>query len=190
MASNRRSRSNRKPKAAATDDSLSATAQTAPRQKTGNVAVLGAGADYVYGVPMVSGLLSELANFTKAEGKPIHDALRRKLPHIRFTFEKFTGDTSQNFVSTLFSGDRDDIKHLRSSVEKLRANTNYRPVGNMLQQLCDMADRNQLSEEDLRALADAHGGGMDMGSVEPIRTLGNELDPVASHSNAHIVPPL
>jgi hypothetical protein len=168
VPSTRRSRSNkgsRRSDPATPPDGRVKTPSTGERQ---TVVVLGAGADHAYGVPLVGSLLPELANYAKSDGRPVHDAIRKKLPYIRFTFDKLAGDTSHAFLTRLFSGGSEEVAPLRSSVEKLKVNEEYVAVGRMLDQICTMAEKNQLGGSDLKALGQVAGSSTDMGDMDYI----------------------
>lgn len=130
--------------------------------------VLGAGVDVAYKLPTIANLARELAAFSHEDGAPIHEALRSKLPHLRFTFDKYASDKSNDFLSELFTSATDVVPTLTSAVEKLKADTTMAPVGDLIGQLCEMATNNQLSAESLRALAKLSGQNWNVGESEPI----------------------
>ena len=130
--------------------------------------VLGAGADVAYNLPTVANLARELAAFSHGDGAPIHQVLRSKLPHLRFTFDKYAGDQSNVFLSELFASATDVVPTLTSAVDKLKSDESMAPIGDLIHQLCDMATHNQLSASNLAALARLSGQAWDAGESEPI----------------------
>jgi hypothetical protein len=132
------------------------------------VIVLGAGADVAYHLPTIANLARELAAFSHGEGAPIHQVLRSKLPHLRFTFDKYAGDQSNVFLNELFTSATDVVPTLTSAIDKLNADETMAPVGSLIRQLCEMATNNQLSAENLGALARLSGQDWDAGESEPI----------------------
>jgi len=83
------------------------------------VIVLGAGADVAYHLPTIANLARELAVFSHGDGAPVHQVLRRKLPNLGFTFDKYAGDQSNVFLSELFTSATDVVPTLTSAVDKL-----------------------------------------------------------------------
>ena len=132
------------------------------------VIVLGAGVDVPYRLPTVAGLAPELAAFSHADGAPIDQALRSKLPYLRFTFDKYAGDQSNVFLNDLFTSAGDVVPTLTSVVDKLRSDETMDPVGDLIHQLCEMATSNQLSAASLAGLARLSGQSRDAGESEPI----------------------
>lgn len=62
--------------------------------------VLGAGIDIPLGLPTANGLIPALAEFTAPTGKghEIHQALKAKLPHLYFSFDKFVDNAVGKFL--------------------------------------------------------------------------------------------
>jgi hypothetical protein len=132
------------------------------------VIVLGAGADVAYHLPTVANLARELATFSHGDGAPINQVLRSKLPHLRFTFDKYAGDQSNVFLNDLFTSAADVVPTLTSVVDKLKSDETMSPVGDLIRQLCEMATNNQLSAANLAGLARLSGQSWDAGESEPI----------------------
>lgn len=133
------------------------------------VFVLGAGVDIVYGVPPMSSLLRELADFARGEGRAIHQALRSKLPHLRFTFDRFAEDQGQAMLRQLFGADSAAlVATLRSTSERLKNDPEAASVGPLLERLCAMAENNQLSRADAAGLARFAGEAGEVGDGEPV----------------------
>jgi hypothetical protein len=145
-----------------------APASTATESIDRRVIVLGAGVDVPYRLPTVAGLAPELAAFSHADGAPIDQALRSKLPYLRFTFDKYAGDQSNVFLNDLFTSAGDVVPTLTSVVDKLRSDETTAPVGDLIHQLCEMATSNQLSAASLAGLARLSGQSRDAGESEPI----------------------
>ena len=119
--------------------------------------MLGAGVDVPYRLPTVAGLAPELAAFSHTDGAQIDQALRSKLPYLRFTFDKYAGDQSNIFLNDLFTSASDVVPTLTSVVDKLRSDETMAPVGDLIHQLCEMANNNQLSAASLAGLARLSG---------------------------------
>ena len=131
--------------------------------------VLGAGVDVPYGMPTMPSLLREIAAFAADLGKPVHLALKTRLPHLMFKFDKYAGDQGDTLLGELFgSAEVDLITTLRGAVFKLQREADSRVVGVMLEKLCDMAERNQLTGQDLADLARLGGDTVDADGVEPL----------------------
>ena len=131
--------------------------------------ILGAGADVIYRIPTVSALLRDLATFAREEGRPIHTALRAKLPYLHFTFDRYAGDQGDVVLSRLFGGDSGDlVGTLRSAAAKLRADPEAASVGPVLERLCTMAESNQLTGADAAGLARLTGEPGEVGDGEPV----------------------
>ncbi len=121
-----------------------------------------------YGLPTMATLMYELASFARGEGSPIDSKLRRMLPNLRFTFDKFAGDRGDALLAQLFEGDADLAAKLRSAAGKLQAAPGMDSLVPVVQQLCDMADSNQLSGPALEGLAGLAGETGQLGSIEPL----------------------
>lgn len=130
--------------------------------------MLGAGTDHVYGVPLVAELLGNLAAFVAGDGASVDKALRQRLRYLRFSFDKYASDRSEEMVSRLFSDADDLVSTIRGAVAKLKTDDTFAPLGSVLDQLCLMAENNQLHRSDLAALAKFGGVAGDVGDVEPI----------------------
>lgn len=143
------------------------TASTAtPSRRT--VFVLGAGADVVYGLSTVGSLMQDLATFAGGEGASIDRALRKRLPHLRFSFDRFAMNSADAFLAQLFADPHDIVPSLRSALEKLKNDPDRHPVGALIEHLCTMAENNQLSGSDLAELAQRAGGTEQIGEAEPL----------------------
>lgn len=144
--------------------------------------ILGAGADRIYGIPTITELLAQLAAFVAEEGgTDLDHALRKRLPYLRFSFDKYAAGKSDEFVDRLFTSAEDVVPTIRSAATKMRADSDYAPLGSLLDQLCNMAENNQLRRSDLASLASFAGIPGDVGDTEPIldpRTM--TLSPVPS----------
>ena len=132
------------------------------------VFVLGAGVDVAHGVPTVASLMRELATFVKGEGAPIDRALRKKLPYLHFSFDRYAAGQGDALVVQLFTDADDLVPTLSAAAEKLRSDTSMAPVGDMIEQLCQMARSNRLTGTNLEALARLAGDSTQIGGAEPI----------------------
>jgi hypothetical protein len=128
-----------------------ATPDEQPRRQ---LFVLGAGVDVPFGVPIVSSLMPSLAEFARGNGAEINKALRKKLPHLRFSFDKYAADQGDEFVSRLFSDASDVVPTLRSAIAKLQADPDLQSVGEVIDRLCRMAEQNNLTGAALTGLDD------------------------------------
>jgi hypothetical protein len=133
------------------------------------VFVLGAGVDICYGVPAMSTLLRELASFVKGEGRPIHLALRKKLPNMRFSFERYAGDQSNEMLRQLFSTDNQDlVAILRTTATQLQLDPEAASIGPLIDRLCTLAENNQLSGDVATGIARFAGRTEDVSGGEAI----------------------
>jgi len=150
------------------------------------VFVLGAGADVAYGLPTIATLMQELAAFARGEGHDVHNALRSKLPHLRFTFDKYASDQGNVLLERLFAGDEQLIPTLRAAAGKLQKDETTAPVASMLEKMCTMAESNQLSADDLAGLAPLAGEVGDVGEAEPLFDPGKlSLTPMPNQALRH-----
>lgn len=121
------------------------------------------------GVPAMSTLLRELAAFVKGEGQPIHAALKKRLPNLRFTFERYAGDQSNEMVRQLFSSDNQDlVAILRTTATRLQEDASAASVGALIDRLCTFAENNQLSGADATGVARFAGSQADLSGGEAI----------------------
>ena len=164
MPAQRQSR--RRPPPTNPSPTLSATRRATPEPVGRNVFVLGAGVDVPYGLPLVSGLMPALADFAKGEGKAIDKLLRKKLPHLPFTFDRFAGKQSDAFLQQLFGGAVDVVPSLTSAVAKLKADSALAPIGIAIESLCQMASMNLLTGPNVAALAQIAGEAGQVGDAE------------------------
>jgi hypothetical protein len=135
---------------------------------TRRVFVLGAGADVAHGVPTVAHLMRELAAFVKSEGEPVDKALRKKLPYLHFSFDRYAAGRGDALVAQLFTDADDLVPSLSAAAQKLKSDATMAPVGEMIEQLCTMAASNRLTGTNLEALAKLAGEQGQIGSAEPI----------------------
>jgi hypothetical protein len=119
--------------------------------------VLGAGVDVPLGLPVLTTMMHDLAAFARGPGASIDLALRRKLPHLRFSFDKYAGDQGEAFVAQLFTDAAELAPALRSAVEKLKTDESMRSVGAVIEKLCQMAEQNSLTRNQLVELAQLAG---------------------------------
>jgi hypothetical protein len=88
-----------------------------------NLIITGAGVDKALGLPLANGLVSELANFTENEGMEIHNVLKKKLPNLRFSFNKFVENAVEIFLEnqlsnpSLLTNELEQIKEIHSNVK-------------------------------------------------------------------------
>lgn len=130
--------------------------------------VLGAGADVIHGIPTVANLMRDLASFVKEEGAPIDKALRKKLPYLHFSFDRYAAGRGETLVGQLFTEAEDMVPLLSSAATKLKTDAAMAPVGEMIEQLCQMASSNRLTGKSLEALARLAGEQGQIGTAEPL----------------------
>lgn len=130
--------------------------------------MLGAGADVSYGVPTVANLMRELAAFVKDQGAPIDKALRKRLPYLRFTFDRYAAGQGDALIGQLFAEADDMVPTLLAAADKLKTDETMAPIGEVIAQLCSMASSNRLSGANLQALARFAGEASQVGGAEPI----------------------
>jgi hypothetical protein len=117
---------------------------------------------------MMSTLMLEMAAFAREDGLPVDKKLREKLPNLRFTFDKFAGDRGDDLLTQLFGGDDDMSPRLRSAAKKLKSDQDVGSAAAIIEQLCDMADRNRLSGDSLKGIAQLAGESGEVGEAEPL----------------------
>ena len=104
----------------------------------------------------------------KEEGAPIDKALRKKLPYLHFSFDRYAAGRGETLVGQLFTEADDMVPLLSSAAVKLKRDTAMAPVGEMIEQLCQMASSNRLTGKSLEALARLAGEQGQIGSAEPL----------------------
>lgn len=112
--------------------------------------------------------MRELAAFVKGEGAPIDRALRKKLPYLHFSFDRYAAGQGDALVVQLFTDADDLVPTLSAAAEKLKSDASMAPVGDMIEQLCQMARSNRLTGTNLEALARLAGDSSQIGDAEPI----------------------
>jgi hypothetical protein len=126
--------------------------------------VFGAGVDLIYNVPTMTTLLREMADFAKGEGLPVHQALRKKMPSMQFTFDKYAEDQSDVMLRQLFSSDNQElVKILRLTAGQLEGGDGAASVAPVIERLCSLAESNQLSGEQAVGVARFAGSELDLG---------------------------
>ena len=121
------------------------------------VVVIGAGADVAYGIPTVANLMYELGDFARGEGERVHELIKHKIKSLRFTFDKFASERSQDVLTRLFADPEEMGPKLRKAAEKLRADEDLAIIGVAIEKLCGMADYQEFKEDEVRALARTAG---------------------------------
>lgn len=132
------------------------------------VAILGAGADQFYGIPTVAQLLPEIAEFSRTTGRDINKVLRSRLGRLQFSFDKHAADRGSALITDLFSGGEELIPTLRSVATKAKGVPAAEAVAAVFDHLCNMAEQNQLSADEARALAALIEEKGELGDVEPL----------------------
>lgn len=112
--------------------------------------------------------MPELAAFVKGEGAIVDKTLRKKLPRLLFTFDRHAGRQSDTLIGQLFTEADDMVPTLTAAADRLRADENLAPIGDLIHQLCAMASSNQLTGKSLHALAQFVGDTGQVGDVESI----------------------
>lgn len=104
--------------------------------------VLGAGADVPLNLPTVTNLGQALTDFVRGPGAQIERALRERLRPMRFNLGMVVGDSAERLVRQLFEEPKRVAGTLRGIRDKVADTGGRGPVGEVLDQLCDMADKN------------------------------------------------
>ncbi len=121
------------------------------------VHVLGAGVDKPHGMPLANDLLSEIAKFAENEGKPVDQALRRKLPRLRFNLAKYAGEQGETFAERLLTDEPQSLNVAKKKLfEHLESNenaTSVRAFLKVIDSLEAIRDNNQLQDDTLLTLA-------------------------------------
>lgn len=130
----------------------------------GSVAyVLGAGVEKPLGMPLADELLREVETFASGTGKPIASAIKVHLPHLMFSFEKYTGEQGEIFGERVLSQDAQSLSKAKQILEKHlgknQAEESQRIVAvkTVIEALEAIRDKNQLKDETLEHLASLAG---------------------------------
>ena len=133
------------------------------------VFILGAGVDITFGVPAMSSLLRDLAAFAKGDGRPVHDALKKRLPNLRFGFDKYAGDQSNVMLRQLLGSDSEGlIATLRTTATLLKDDPEAASIGPLLESLCTFGEHNQLSGDVATGLAAFAGMAVELSGGEAV----------------------
>ncbi len=111
-------------------------------------------------------LVTDLAHFARSDGAQIHEALRRKLPYLRFSFDKFAGDQRDGVLRRLFEADATLAKTLQSIRSKLPDTPTMQALSVLIDRLGQLASHNLLQGEDLKTIQAASAE--DLGDAEPM----------------------
>jgi|GEM_PF-3191007 len=122
------------------------------------VVVIGAGVDVSFNLPTVPNLVRELAKWARASGRPVSDALRKKLPRLQFSFERAAAQGGDELVSRLFEDPEDTVPTLDAMRAKLGADAETGAVGDVLERLSQMAKGNRVPSQLQARLTKTIGG--------------------------------
>ena len=138
----------------------------APLRARRTVFVLGAGVDIAMGMPTMRSLIADLAHFARSDGAEIHAVLRRKLPYLRFSFDKFAGDQRDGVLRRLFDADTTLAGTLESIRSKLPDTPTMQALSVLIGRLGQLARHNLLYGDDLKKIQATSEE--DLGETEPM----------------------
>jgi len=121
--------------------------------------VLGAGVDVALGLPTMENLMSELARFSKEEGKGIDNSIRKHVKGIRFNIQKRAGEQGEQFGELLLSSHTHLIPQIKNALAKYE-NGDSEKVNAMLavvEQIEQIQKYNMIDDKTLQALASIAG---------------------------------
>ena len=127
------------------------------------VYVLGAGVDRPLGMPLANELLGEVAKFANGPGKPVADALRARLPYLRFSFDRYTGEQGENFAERILVEDPQALSTAKTVLDRYlnehggEETDRIQAVRIVVGALEDIRDKNRLEDDTLRRLAEISG---------------------------------
>lgn len=127
------------------------------------VYILGAGVDKSLGMPLANELLSDVAAFANGPGKPVADALRTHLPHLRFSFSKYTGEQGETFAERVLVEDSQALSTAKSVLDRYveehsdGETDRIRAVRTVVDALAEIRDTNRLEDGTLNQLAKVGG---------------------------------
>jgi hypothetical protein len=125
--------------------------------------VLGAGVEYVLGMPTMQTLMTDLVRYATAEGAPVSDAIRKPLRWLSFSFDKFAGEQRDDLIQRVFEGDTNLLHTLRSISGKLPKTPNMLAFSTLVDRMGRMGEVNLIQGADLEAVRAALGE--DLGEV-------------------------
>ncbi len=134
------------------------------------LAVVGAGVDVPFGLPMVTDMVRGLAVFCSGDGRAVDKALRRRVPNVRLRFNRIGGDTGDALVARLFE-QPEDVGATLQSIQSRLSEPAEGPVMQVLDALREMATKNRVSPALAAKLAEVAGQSDDTGASD------NVLDP-------------
>ena len=127
------------------------------------VHILGAGVDKPLGMPLADELMREVANFAEGSGKPIADAIRSKLPRLRFSFSKYTGEQGENFAARVLAEDTQTLNAAKAILGRYlndhqeEDTSHVEAVHKVVVALEEIRDKNQIDDQTLKPLAEISG---------------------------------
>ena len=108
-------------------------------------------------------LLSEVAKFANGPGKPVADAIRNHLPHLRFNFAKYTGEQGEIFAEKVLIEDSQALSTAKSVLDRYleehsdEETGRIRAVRTVVDALEEIRDKNRLEDSTLNRLAEISG---------------------------------
>lgn len=142
---------------AASSPRLRVRAETASRGAR-PVVILGAGADVPFKLPTIPRLAQALDEFCRTDGKPVDEALRKKIPYVHLRFGKIGAEAGERLVVRLFQHPK-DISPLLDSIQlKLAKIASAAAVAQILKALGEMATRNEVSADLVETLPGSEKG--------------------------------
>lgn len=127
------------------------------------VHVLGAGVDRHLGMPLADQIIGKVAEFADGEGKPIARVLRSCLPHLRFSFAKYTGEQGETLAARVLAENTQALSEVKTIMRRFLNdqddhNTRHiRVVYDVIDRLDQIRDSNQIDDESLAILAEIGG---------------------------------
>jgi len=121
--------------------------------------VLGAGVDVALGLPTMDNLMSELARFSREEGKIIDQAIRSHVKGIRFNLQKRAGEQGEQFGELLLSSHSHLIPEIKNALNKYESGDNEKIQAMLavVEQIENIRKYNQIDDKTLKSLAEIAG---------------------------------
>jgi hypothetical protein len=112
------------------------------------VFVLGAGVDKVLGLPLLNTLFKDLSDFIRGSGKPINEAIRSHVKHMRFDLESYSGDQAENLGPKLLGSHTHLLPLILAALGRHpdAENVNVAAIRLVMTKLSTIADVNELDE--------------------------------------------
>jgi len=110
--------------------------------------VLGAGVDYVLGLPVLNTLFRDLSEFARGAGKAVNKAIRNHAKRVPFDLQTYSGDEAENLGQKLLGSHTHLLPRILAALDKHpeAASENITAIKSIMTRLSHMKNENELDE--------------------------------------------